>query len=540
MNEGVAMNSRRDRHAWSAYIVPLLVVCLLLSQPLVARAQTTDGSGTLVEMVKDVVLGAAQWGIEEAGVKIFGNAGWKLCKVVLKPGMDSLQRRYPQLFDTSAAGTPAAQSAAKEAAAWVQQDRQFQTSIVEQLKVLDQARRDQLAMIISLKQANAEEHRQLHEKLDDLRRAVARVERQATYQAQSVVRRAPSSQSFVQTENWYAKATKARDLNEKTRLYTEAINFNQNTVNAYIGRGIAYFDLKDFNSARADFERVIALDRSYALAYTNRGAASQNLNRVDEAIADYRASMRLDPTITHNYDNLTGIYAARKNYTEAYAVAKLRLQQTAPADQATAYGAAAWWALFARDFQNAIAYSKRGLAINPDEKWINTNLAHGYLFTGQFASAQSIYLEYTGIKLSDLYWDEVILNDFRDLEAAGVWHERMNDIRVSLNGNLSYHLLFERRFHQAAMYARTGLKLDPNAIWIKSNLAHSLLFRNQLSQALTIYDAYAGWTVLDKRWEQTILDDFAALKAGGIRSASMDEISTRMLASMRRVQVGLR
>jgi hypothetical protein len=134
----------------------------------------------------------------------------------------------------------------------------------------------------------------------------------------------------------------------------------------------------------------------------------------------------------------------------------------------------------------------------------------------------------------------VILNDFRDLEAAGVWHERMNDIRVSLNGNLSYHLLFERRFHQAAMYARTGLKLDPNAIWIKSNLAHSLLFRNQLSQALTIYDAYAGWTVLDKRWEQTILDDFAALKAGGIRSASMDEISTRMLASMRRVQVGLR
>src|SRR6185436_12579817 len=186
----------------------------------------------------------------------------------------------------------------------------------------------------------------------------------------------------------------------------------------------------------------------------------------------------------------------------------------------------------ARDFQNAMAYTKKALALSPEDKSITTNLAHGYLFTGQFDKAEDIYLKYTGIKIGKLYWEEVILNDFRDLEAAGVSHPRLDDLRVSLYGNLSYGLLFERRFQESAQYARMGLALDPGAIWIKSNLAHSLLLSNQVSQASSIYDGYAGRTVLGKRWEQIILEDFDALKAGGITNANMDAVSTRMRASM--------
>ena len=391
-----------------------------------------------------------------------------------------------------------------------------------------------IAMLIEMK----DEHRQMLKKMDGVQQSVDRIEgRLGVIQTANSVRQEPSSRPIAETENWYARAAKTKDPNDKIRLYSEAISFNQNKVNAYFERGNAYFDLKDFNSARADFDRTIAIDRSFAVAYTNRGAAAQNVNRLADAIADYQMSISHDPTIPENYDNLEEIYSERKDYARTYAVAKLRLQHSAPADQAIAYGSAGWWGLLARDFQNAMAYTKKALALSPEDKSITTNLAHGYLFTGQFDKAEDIYLKYTGIKIGKLYWEEVILNDFRDLEAAGVSHPRLDDLRVSLYGNLSYGLLFERRFQESAQYARMGLALDPGAIWIKSNLAHSLLLSNQVSQASSIYDGYAGRTVLGKRWEQIILEDFDALKAGGITNANMDAVSTRMRASM---QFGLR
>src|SRR5262245_34828650 len=529
INEGASMKCRPARRA--CFIVLLVFIVLLL--PLRAQVHATGGSDTLVTMFKEVVLGAAQWGIEEAGVRVMGPSGWKLAKVVLKPAMDVLQSQYPALFDTKAAGTPQAQTASIEAAAWVQQNRQFQASITEQFTRLEQAQRDQLAMLIEMKQASEAQRRLLVK----LQQSIDRVERRIVVQSQTATQtvfrpETPGSPTAL-TENWYMRARKTKDPNEKLRLYSEAIRFNQNTLNAYFERGLAYFDLKDFNSARADFDRTIVLNGSWASAYTNRGAASQQLSRFDDAIADFKASIRLDPSIPENYQNLEDIYAGWKNYAAAYAVAKLRLQNAAPADQAVAYGSAGWWGLLARDFSTALAYTQKALEISQDEKWIHTTLAHGYLFNGQFAKALEIYLKYTGIKIAKLYWEEVILNDFKDLEGAGAWHPRMNELRVGLYGNLSYNLLFERRFEESAKYARMGLALDPNAIWINSNLAHSLLFTNQPLQASSIYQGYAGWTTLGKRWEQIILDDFDELKVAGIMAPGMDLISARMAASLR-------
>jgi Flp pilus assembly protein TadD len=398
-------------------------------------------------------------------------------------------------------------------------------TIAEQMKALDQGRQEQLAVLLDLRKLTIDQNRQVLKRFDSIDRQLADLRQHNSLHPEGAFQPLPG------TEDWYSKAERTKDSKGKIALYTEAINHNQNLAHAYFGRGLVYFNLKDFNSAYFDFDRTVRLDPSFASAYTNRGASSDNLGRTDAAIADYKTSMQLDAGIVQNYDNLKQIYLARKNYAEVYALAKLRLQHGKP-DDAVVYGQAAWYALFNRDFRNAIAYSQEGLRIDPGARWISTNLAHGYLFTGQFETAKSIYLKYSGIKLSDLYWDEVVLNDFQELQAAGLTHPRMNDLRASLYGNLSYYLLFERRFQQAAKYARAGLESDPSASWINANLAHSLLFTNQTRQASEIYDRYLGEQILGKRWEESVLEDFDALRVGGITNAKMDEVSARMFTSL--------
>jgi Flp pilus assembly protein TadD len=52
-----------------------------------------------------------------------------------------------------------------------------------------------------------------------------------------------------------------------------------------------------------------------------------------------------------------------------------------------------------------------------------------------------------------------------------------------LCGNLSWHLLIIDSFKQAEKYAGLGLQMDSSQLWIKINLAHSLLLQGRYSEA---------------------------------------------------------
>jgi len=526
------MHSIQDLRRFCKQILLSLFLCLVISQPTYGQNSESHSVDGIYGIIKQVIVGAAEWGIEEAGVRILGPSGWKLCKVIMKPGMTALQSRFPQLFDTKFASSPAARDAAAQAVNWVENDGQYRATILSQLKSLDQTQRELLAIIIEIRgmtQRTLEHQQQILKRFESVEQRLGLIQIQTTL----VLQRSADYRVSPSTEDWYAKAGSGRNLDEKISYYTQAIHHNQNRANAYFQRGQIYFDRRDFNSAYADFDHAIQLDTSFATAYTNRAASSHNLGRHDTAIADYKMSMRLDPTIVENYNNLVSIYSSQKNYADVYAIAKLRLQHARSSDdRATLYGQLAWFALFNRDFQNAMAYAQKGIDIDPAATWIYTNLAHGYLFTDQFQNAESIYFKYSGIKLSNVYWDEVILKDFQDLQVAGVFHRRMKDLRVSLYGNLSYYLLFERRFQDAGNYARDGLKLDPDALWIYTNLAHSYLFTNQFDRALEIYYKHGGKSVQGKYWEQVILDDFDKLRNGGISVMSVGEVSAGMYTSL--------
>ncbi|MGD0694448.1 MAG: tetratricopeptide repeat protein [Terriglobia bacterium] len=489
-----------------------MLVVLCLPPGSAAPGQTTESSSAegFYGLLKEVIREAAKWGLEEAGVRVLGPTGWRLCKAVINPGLPMLRNNFPQLFGPLYRGTPAAEVAATRAVRWVDTDAAFRDAVLQQLNTLGEGQRQQLGILIEIRdlsRKNVEDTKRISSMVAQLSQQVAHIESEMQ----------PSAANAHQ--DWYAEAGRSKDLSERISLYTEAIDHNQNTVMAYFQRGWIYFNQGDFNSAFYDFNRAVQLNPSFAAALTNRGASSQNLGRIDAAFADYTASRELNPAEVANYDGLGRIYFTRRNYAEAYAMAKLALQYSSEDKERYArYLRLSWYALFNRDFGGAIAYANKGIEIDPANLWIYTNLAHGFLLTNQFERATQIYTRYKGIKLSSgSYWEEALLKDFQDLEDAGIVHPQMNAVKVLLCGNLSFYLLFERRFEEAAAYATQALTLDPGAIWVYSNLAHSLLLSGRSAEAIAIYIRYKGQSVAPgRKWESVINEDFDELNRHGI------------------------
>ena len=72
---------------------------------------------------------------------------------------------------------------------------------------------------------------------------------------------------------------------------------------AYINRGIAKFNLLDFNGAIADYIKSIELNPSHAPTYYNRGIAKVNLGEFYDAILDFNKAIELNPNHAQAYLN---------------------------------------------------------------------------------------------------------------------------------------------------------------------------------------------------------------------------------------------
>ena len=80
-----------------------------------------------------------------------------------------------------------------------------------------------------------------------------------------------------------------------------------------------------------------------------------------------------------------------------------------------------WYQLFARDFAGALATTERGLGAGAANLHLETNHAHALAFLGRAAEAEAVYLKYRGRKMGDnRTWEQAILQDFSDLEKAGL------------------------------------------------------------------------------------------------------------------------
>jgi len=111
---------------------------------------------------------------------------------------------------------------------------------------------------------------------------------------------AASSAPVVQEEKlsaqtYFEQAFASTSLNEKIRLYTEAIRLQPAFPEAYNNRANAHQAKGQIAEALADLDEAIRLKSNYATAYYNRGIIWYDKGYLAEALKDYDEAIRLQP-----------------------------------------------------------------------------------------------------------------------------------------------------------------------------------------------------------------------------------------------------
>ena len=92
-------------------------------------------------------------------------------------------------------------------------------------------------------------------------------------------------------------------------------------------------------------------------------------------------------------------------------------------------------------------------------------------------------------------------------------------------GNLAWLQLKSRDPKGAAESSRQGLALDASLVWIKTNLAHALLFDGQFEEASKLYLAERLTKVNDqKTFQDAVLEDFEKFEKHGLKYPEMEKI----------------
>jgi len=101
---------------------------------------------------------------------------------------------------------------------------------------------------------------------------------------------------------------------------------------------------------------------------------------------------------------------------------------------AARYGSLAWYQLFVRQFAEAEQSARAGLAKDPGEEWIYTNLALALLYQGKWEAAKQVYETLKDQPYGDGTYRTTFLEDLDALEKEGITHPDVAKAR-SLLGN---------------------------------------------------------------------------------------------------------
>ncbi len=124
----------------------------------------------------------------------------------------------------------------------------------------------------------------------------------------------PANQTKSQNVDWSQKAMalwqdgKYKNPNKAIEYWGHAIRQKQNTAKAYNNRGLAYYDLKQYQTAIKDYDQAIKQDPGYVAAFNNRGNSYYELTDYQRALADFNQSLQLEPNYAKAHFNRGLVY----------------------------------------------------------------------------------------------------------------------------------------------------------------------------------------------------------------------------------------
>jgi predicted Zn-dependent protease len=92
--------------------------------------------------------------------------------------------------------------------------------------------------------------------------------------------------------------------------------------------------------------------------------------------------------------------------------------------------------VLARSFSQALNVAEEAIALAPEKIWLYANRADALMFLGRADQARTLYLKYRGRQKvdGDNSWEAEILEDFAELQKAGLRHPLMVEIEKDFAG----------------------------------------------------------------------------------------------------------
>ena len=109
------------------------------------------------------------------------------------------------------------------------------------------------------------------------------------------------------------------DCEKAIEICNQLLAGNSHDAGLYNTRGNAYFCLKDYRQAVADYTKALKLNPRFYLAWHNRGMAYEQLNDKSRAVVDYSKAISLNPNYAEAYYNRGLCYESLGDKTGARA-----------------------------------------------------------------------------------------------------------------------------------------------------------------------------------------------------------------------------
>jgi tetratricopeptide (TPR) repeat protein len=123
-----------------------------------------------------------------------------------------------------------------------------------------------------------------------------------------------ANQTKHQAVDWGQKALalwqngQYKDPNKAIKYWGLAIRQEQETAKAYNNRGLAYYDLKNYQQAIKDYDQAIKKDPRYVAAFNNRGNSYYEMADYQRALTDFNHSLQLSPNYAKAHFNRGLVY----------------------------------------------------------------------------------------------------------------------------------------------------------------------------------------------------------------------------------------
>ena len=110
-----------------------------------------------------------------------------------------------------------------------------------------------------------------------------------------------------------------REYDQAIAAFTEAIQIDPRSAEAYLGRGECYWRNKDYDNTILDCTQAIRIDSESAAAYSRRGTAYSGKKDQVQAMLDFNEAIRLDPKFAHAFCGRGIAYYDKRQYDRAIA-----------------------------------------------------------------------------------------------------------------------------------------------------------------------------------------------------------------------------